>query len=166
MPRHPRPSAPEITFAALPIAVAAILIWGALGKLAGGGRITTIAQAWAAAGVPQAHLLVTASVGLQFLLALLLLVGLFTRVAGLLNGANFALAAAVSGIFTGANWWPFALLVVLLFHFGMRGAGRLSLDALRPRRLAAAPPLDHRSLEDLLAAMKIEPRAGDGNDPA
>jgi uncharacterized membrane protein YphA (DoxX/SURF4 family) len=154
----------ELSFAALRMAVAAILIWGALGKLAGGGdRIAALAGAWQEAGVPQAHLLVTASLGLQLLLALLLLVGLFTRLAGLANGANFALGAAVSGIFTGANWWPIALLVVLLLHFGVRGAGRLSLDALRPRRAAAAA--GDGSLEDLLAAMNITPREGDGNDP-
>lgn len=168
MARHENPtdvkaSATDLTFVALRLAVSLVLIWGALTKLAGGERLGALAQAWGAAGLPYPQLLVTASVGLQLILALLLLVGLFTRVAGLLNGVNFAVAAAISGIFMGANWWPFALLVVLLLHFGTRGAGRLSIDRLRARRLATA--LEQRSLEELLTSIGVKSVPDYGNNP-
>ncbi|HEX8527064.1 DoxX family membrane protein [Allosphingosinicella sp.] len=162
----PRASATELSFVVLRVAVSAVLLWGASTKLAGGGeRLGELAQTWSAAGLPQAQLLVTLSIAAQLVLALLLLIGLFARAAGLLNGVNFAAAAAVSGVFAGSNWWPIALLVVLLLHFGMLGGGRLSIDALRSRRLAAGPPLAERPLEELLASMGIEPQAGDGNYP-
>src|SRR3712207_5746878 len=107
-------SGSDLVLLVLRMAVSLVLLWGALTKLTGGGRMDALANVWGAAGLPQPQLLVTLSIGLQLVLALLLLVGLFTRVAGLLNGVNFALAAAISGIFTsGSNWWPFALLVVL-----------------------------------------------------
>ena len=168
MPRHriliqARESGTELTLAALRVAVAGILVWGALTKLAGGERIGELAEAWGAAGLPQPLILVTASIALQLALALLLLVGLFTRAAGLLNGVNFAAAAAVGGLFTaGSNWWPFALLILLLLHFGMFGAGRLSLDGMRAR--AAGPPPEP-SVEELLGAIGIKARDGEGNYP-
>lgn len=172
MPRQPHapaaaPSLTELSVAGLRMTVAAILIWGALTKLAGGERIAALAAGWAAEGIPEPHLFVTASVALQLALASLLLVGLFTRAAGLLSGVNFAVAAAASGLFTaGANWWAFALLVVLLLHFGARGAGPISLDRLRARRLAAAASLRESSLEGLLASMGIAPRSESGEGPA
>lgn len=151
---------PDVIRAVLRLAVAGVLIWGAATKLVGGARLAELAAVWGAAGVPQPQLLVTASIALQLVLALLLLLGLFTRAAGLLNGGNFALAAAVSGIFTaGANWWPFALLVLLLLYFGLLGGGRISLDALRARRLAG----HGQSLEELLVAHGFRP--SDGNHP-
>jgi uncharacterized membrane protein YphA (DoxX/SURF4 family) len=150
----------NLTFAILRIAVSAVLIWGALTKLVDGDRIEALAEVWAAAGLPEPQFWLTASITLQLLLAVLLLVGLFARLAGLVNGVNFAVAAAISGIFTsGSNWWPFALLVLLLLHYGITGAGKLSVDGYRSRRAAAG------SLEDLLASMGVKPNSGDGNHP-
>lgn len=171
MPRHSnladaRATATDLTSAALRVAVAAILIWGALTKLVAGQKIGALAETWAAAGLSHSQLWVTLSIGIQLVLALLLLVGLFTRTAGLLNGVNFAVAAAISGIFTsGSNWWPFALLIVLLLHFGMLGAGKLSIDRMRSRRLAAASLRQEGSLEELLISIGLKPRSDDGNYP-
>lgn len=156
----------DLAFVALRLAVGGVLIWGALTKLPGGGRFGELAEVWSAAGVPQPQLLVGTSITLQLVLALLLLVGLFTRAAGLLNGVNFAAAAAISGIFTaGSNWWPFALLIVLLVHLAMVGPGSLSIDAYRLRRRAPAPAPAASSIEELMASIGIEPQSGDGNYP-
>jgi uncharacterized membrane protein YphA (DoxX/SURF4 family) len=153
----------ELTFLLLRIAVSTILIWGALTKLAAGERLDQLAAAWAASGLPQAELLVSISIGAQLIFAVLLLVGLFTRTAGLLNGVNFACGAAVSGIFTaGSNWWPFALLVVLLLHFGVLGAGKLSIDGLRRRRGSALQPAG-RSVEEVMLSIGIRPQARQSN---
>lgn len=161
-----RANGADLTFVGLRVAVGGILIWGALTKLLGGERIGELAQAWGAAGLPQPQILVTASMALQLVLALLLLIGLFTRTAGLLNGVNFAVGAALTGIFTsGSNWWPFALLIALLLHFALRGPGRLSIDRARSRRLANPPMLADSSLEDLLVSIGIKPQPGDGNYP-
>jgi uncharacterized membrane protein YphA (DoxX/SURF4 family) len=157
-------SGADLGLAIVRVAVSTILLWGALTKLGDGERIEALAAVWAAAGVPQAHLLVTLSIGLQLVLALLLLVGLYARMAGVLVGANFAAAAAVSGIFAGANGWAFGLLIVLLLNYGLLGGGRLSLDALLRRRLAPASPASG-SVEDLLAKFGVEPVAQDTNNP-
>jgi uncharacterized membrane protein YphA (DoxX/SURF4 family) len=150
----------DLALVGLRIAVSVVLIWGALTKLAAGERIVELAGRWEAAGLPQPQLLVSTSVGLQLILALMLLVGLFTRTVGVINGVNFALAATISGIFTsGAHWWPFALLIVLLLHFGMAGGGSFSIDAVRARRVGAG------SLEDLMDSMGIRPNSSDGNYP-
>ena len=153
-------SATDLTLVALRVTVGALLLWGALTKLVAADRIGHLAAAWGANGLPQPQLLVTLSISLQMILALLLLVGLFTRTAGLLNGVNFAVGAAISGIFTsGSNWWPFALLVLLLLHFGVLGGGKLSIDGMRSRRPA------EKSLEDLLGSMGFKPQSGGGNYP-
>lgn len=159
-------SGADLGLAIVRIAVSMILIWGALTKLAQVERIDALAALWASAGVPQPYLLVMLSIILQLALGLLLLVGLFARMAGVLVGLNFAAAAAVSGIFAGANWWAFALLVVLLLHFGLIGGGRWSLDALVGRRSAAGTLPPPGSLEDLLASIGVKPLPEDSNNPS
>ncbi len=146
------------------VAVSTILLWGALTKLANGERIEALAAVWAAAGVPYAYLLVAISIGLQLAQAFLLLIGLFARMAALLVAVNFTAGAVVSGIFAGADWWPFALLIVLLLHYGLAGGGRFSIDALRRYRLAAALQRQG-SLEDVLAAMGIRAVPEASNNP-
>lgn len=157
----------DFSFAVLRVAVGTVLLWGAFTKLIDGSRLEALAGLWTAAGIPAAGLLVTLSVVVQFVLAGLLLVGLFVRLAGLIVGLNFAAAAAVSGIFSSPHWWAFALLVALLVHFALRGGGRLSLDAMfAPRPAAAAMPggADHRSIDDMMATLGIEAERG-GNNP-
>ena len=155
-----RASGTDLTFGAIRLAVSSVLVWGALTKLLVAERMEALARAWEAAGVPEAQLMVAASISLQLLLSLMLLVGMFTRAAGLLNGANFAAAAAVTGIFSaGVQWWPIALLVVLLLHFGIAGAGRLSIDGVRARRTQA------RSIEEIMLSLGVNPSAHDGNYP-
>jgi uncharacterized membrane protein YphA (DoxX/SURF4 family) len=156
----------DMTFVALRIAVATILIWGGFTKLVDADRMSHIAAVWNAGGIPQPELLVAASVGLQLILAALLLVGLFTRTAGLLGGLNFVVAAAISGVFASPHSWAFVLLIALLLHFAIAGPGPLSIDRRMGRKYASAPPAPNGSLEQLLTSMGFQARSDDGNYPA
>lgn len=161
---HFRATSADLSLIALRVAVAGILVWGALTKLVSDTRIGELAQVWSAASLPQAELLVMLSIGLQLVLALFLLVGLFAQVAGWLVAANFTAGAAVSGIFSsGTNWWPFVLLIALMLHFAMSGAGKLSVDAVRAR--LAALGAQPRSLDEVMASIGVEPRPEGRDDP-
>lgn len=84
-------------------------------------------------------LLAPLSVWAQFLGGALLIVGLFTRWAGLILAVNFVVAIVMvdrlgpQGL---RSVWPAAALVLISLHLAAKGAGRFSLDALlgaRPR---------------------------------
>lgn len=82
-------------------------------------------------GFPLPHLMAPLSVAVQFGAGALLVAGLFTRWAGLLVAANFAIAVYMvhwNEPFRG--WWPALVLVFLGLHFASAGAGRFGLDRL------------------------------------
>lgn len=72
------------------------------------------------------------SVGVQFACGILLVLGLFTRWAGLLIAANFMVAVAMVHFHENfRGWWPAIVLVFIGLHFATHGAGRFSLDRRR-----------------------------------
>ena len=82
-------------------------------------------------GFPAPELMAPLSVYFQFLAGVGFILGLFTRWLGLITCFNFIVAVymvhfndPVPGV------WPAAILVFLGFYFGLRGAGRYSLDAM------------------------------------
>ena len=82
-------------------------------------------------GFPVPWLLAPLSVVVQFGCGALLILGLLTRVAGLLVAANFVVAVAMVHFaepFRG--WWPALILVFLGLHFAAAGSGKFGLDAL------------------------------------
>ena len=82
-------------------------------------------------GFPVPWLLAPLSVAVQFGCGALLILGLLTRVAGLLVAANFVVAVAMVHFaepFRG--WWPALVLVFLGLHFAAAGSGKFGLDAL------------------------------------
>jgi putative oxidoreductase len=82
-------------------------------------------------GFPVPWLMAPLSVAVQFGCGALLIVGLLTRVAGLLVAANFVVAVAMVHFtepFRG--WWPAIVLVFLGLHFAAAGSGKFGLDAL------------------------------------
>ena len=82
-------------------------------------------------GFPLPWLLAPLSVAVQFGCGALLILGLLTRVAGLLVAANFVVAVAMVHFaepFRG--WWPALVLVFLGLHFAATGSGKFGLDAL------------------------------------
>ena len=86
-------------------------------------------------GFPVPHLMAPLSVAVQFGCGALLILGLLTRVAGLLVAANFVVAVAMVHFaepFRG--WWPAIVLVFLGLHFAAAGSGKFGLDALFGKR--------------------------------
>jgi len=82
-------------------------------------------------GFPAPALMAPLSVAVQFGCGILLLLGLFTRAAGLLIAANFVVAVVMvhwAEPFRG--WWPAIVLVFLGLHFAAAGSGRFGLDAM------------------------------------
>lgn len=75
------------------------------------------------------------SVWAQFICAILFILGLLTRWAGLVTAFNFIVAVWMvhwAQDFTG--WWPALILVFLGILFATLGAGRYSVDQLIARR--------------------------------
>jgi putative oxidoreductase len=81
-------------------------------------------------GFPAPQLLAPLSVYAQFAAGIGFILGLFTRLFGLITAFNFIVAVymvhwndPVPGI------WPAAILVFLGLYFGLRGSGRYGIDA-------------------------------------
>ena len=86
-------------------------------------------------GFPVPWLMAPLSVAVQFGCGALLILGLLTRMAGLLVAANFVVAVAMVHFaepFRG--WWPALVLVFLGLHFAAAGSGKFGLDALWSKR--------------------------------
>ena len=69
------------------------------------------------------------SVWAQFICSVLLILGLFTRAAGIVIAINFIVAVVMvhwAEDFRG--WWPAIVLVFLGLHFAAAGSGRFGLD--------------------------------------
>jgi putative oxidoreductase len=82
-------------------------------------------------GFPLPWMLAPLSVAVQFGCGALLVLGLLTRLAGLLIAANFVVAVLMvhyNEPFRG--WWPAIILVFLGLHFAAAGSGKFGLDAL------------------------------------
>ena len=76
------------------------------------------------------ELMAPLSVYAQFLCAILFILGLVTRWAGLVTASNFTVAVwMVHWPQTFTGWWPALILVFLGLLFATLGAGRYSVDA-------------------------------------
>jgi putative oxidoreductase len=86
-------------------------------------------------GFPVPWLMAPLSVAVQFGCGALLILGLLTRVAGLLVAANFVVAVAMVHLAEPfRDWWPALVLVFLGLHFAAAGSGKYGLDALFGKR--------------------------------
>ena len=86
-------------------------------------------------GFPVPWLMAPLSVAVQFGCGALLILGLLTRVAGLLIAANFVVAVAMVHFAEPfRDWWPAIVLVFLGLHFAAAGSGKFGLDALFGQR--------------------------------
>jgi len=82
-------------------------------------------------GFAYPSLMAPLSVYAQFLAGFAFILGLFTRWAGLVTCFNFIVALwMVDSANPYPGWWPSGVLIALGLYFGLRGAGRYSLDAL------------------------------------
>lgn len=86
-------------------------------------------------GFTSPELLAPLSVAVQFGAGVLLILGLFTRWAGLAVAANFVVAVVMvhwAEDFRG--WWPALVLVFIGLHIAATGSGRFGLDWFIERR--------------------------------
>ncbi|MGX7951600.1 DoxX family protein [Tsuneonella sp. HG249] len=82
-------------------------------------------------GFPAPAVMAPLSVAVQFGCGVLLILGLFTRLSGLVIAANFVVAVLMVHFnepFRG--WWPALILVFLGLHFAAAGSGKFGLDAM------------------------------------
>ena len=85
-------------------------------------------------GVPAPNLMAPLGVWVQFISGALLVLGLFTRWAGLAVAATFVVAVAMVHFAEPyRGWWPAIVLVFIGAHFATHGAGRWSVDGWRAK---------------------------------
>ena len=121
----------DLTLFALRAVTGAFLMHETWDNVSSRARMGEFVQFLDQFGFPLPHLMAPLSVAVQFGCGALLILGLLTRVAGLLVAANFVVAVAMVHFaepFRG--WWPALVLVFLGLHFAATGSGKFGLDAL------------------------------------
>lgn len=125
----------DVTLLLLRLVTGAFLVHETWDNVTSAARMQEFAGFLGQFAFPLPHLMAPLSVAVQFSCGMLLVLGLATRIAGLLVAANFAVAVAMvhwTEPFRG--WWPALVLVFLGLHFAAAGAGRFGLDALGGKR--------------------------------
>ncbi|WFL76059.1 DoxX family protein [Altererythrobacter arenosus] len=127
--------AQDLTLAALRVLTGSFLIYGTWDNIVSPARMQEFVDFLTAFGFPEPQLLAPLSVWVQFISGVLLVLGLFTRWAGVLVFANFVVAVVMvhwAEDFRG--WWPAIVLVFLGAHFAAAGAGPFGMDRFLPNR--------------------------------
>ena len=125
----------DLTLFALRAVTGAFLMHETWDNVSSRARMGEFVQFLDQFGFPVPWLLAPLSVAVQFGCGALLILGLLTRVAGLLVAANFVVAVAMVHFaepFRG--WWPALVLVFLGLHFAAAGSGKFGLDNLWGKR--------------------------------
>lgn len=125
----------DLTLLGLRVLTGAFLVHETWDNVTSRARMVEFEQFLGQFDFPAPWLLAPFSVAVQFVCGALLILGLLTRVAGLLVAANFVVAVAMvhwSEPFRG--WWPAIVLVFLGLHFAAAGSGKYGLDALWGKR--------------------------------
>ena len=121
----------DLTLFALRAVTGAFLMHETWDNVSSRARMGEFVQFLDQFGFPVPWLMAPLSVAVQFGCGALLILGLLTRMAGLLVAANFVVAVAMVHFaepFRG--WWPAIVLVFLGLHFAAAGSGKFGLDAL------------------------------------
>lgn len=125
----------ELTLFALRALTGVFLVHETWDNVSSAARMAEFVKFLDQFGFPTPALMAPLSVAVQFGCGILLILGLFTRAAGLLIAANFVVAVVMvhwNEAFRG--WWPAIVLVFLGLHFAAAGSGKLGLDAMFGRR--------------------------------
>lgn len=129
----------EIALWALRTLTGAFLIYGVWDNITEPAHMDAFVAFLTAHGFPEPHLMAPLSVWTQFAAGLGLVLGLFTRWAGVLVIANFVVAVAmVHWSQSFRDWWPAIVLVAIGLVYATRGGGRWSLDRLVFGRVTSA----------------------------
>ena len=121
----------DLTLFALRAITGAFLVHETWDNVSSAARMGEFVQFLDQFGFPAPALMAPLSVAVQFGCGILLILGLFTRISGLLIAANFVVAVLMVHFnepFRG--WWPALILVFLGLHFATVGSGRFGLDAM------------------------------------
>ena len=82
-------------------------------------------------GFPAPEVMAPLSVYFQFAAGIAFILGLFTRLFGLITAFQFVIAVwMVHSPDPFPTWWPALVLVFLGLYFGLRGSGRYGVDPL------------------------------------
>ena len=125
-----------LAFLALRLYLGGFLIWGVWDNITEKGRMTEFAMFLATLNCPWPEIAALVSVWAQLIVGALLILGLFTRWAGLVLSLNF-LVAVILFATTSADarsQYPHAILVFIGLVFMTAGAGAWAADAFLERR--------------------------------
>jgi putative oxidoreductase len=130
----------DIGLLLLRLATGAFLIYQSHDNVFSAARMDEFVKFLTQFGFVYPELMAPLSVYAQFAAGIAFVLGLFTRLFGLIICFNFIVAVwmvhwndPVPGI------WPAAILVFLGLYFGLRGSGRYGLDAMMERRPGNRP---------------------------
>lgn len=121
----------DLTLFALRALTGAFLVHETWDNVSSAARMAEFVKFLDQFGFPAPALMAPLSVAVQFGCGILLILGLFTRVSGLLIAANFVVAVMMvhwNEAFRG--WWPAIVLVFLGLHFAAAGSGKFGLDVM------------------------------------
>lgn len=128
----PPPIARDLVLLAARLLVGGFLVWGVWDNILSAARMAEFARFLAKHGFPLPGLMAPLAVAVQFFGGVALIIGLMTRWAGLLVGANFVVALVMVDAALGIRGaYPSASLVALGLIFWAFGGGRIALDSSR-----------------------------------
>ena len=125
----------DLTLFGLRALTGAFLVHQTLDNVTSSARMLEFVKFLDQFGFPAPALMAPLSVAVQFGCGILLILGLFTRIAGVLIAVNFVVAVVMvhwDQDFPG--WWPAIVLVFLGGHFAAAGSGKIGIDAMWGRR--------------------------------
>lgn len=121
----------DATLLLLRLLTGSFLIWGVFDNIADPARMAEFAEFLRQFDFPAPALMAPLSVWLQFGCGLLMILGLFTRWAGLVMAANFTVGFLMVHLADDfRTQFPALILVAVSLHVAAAGAGRFSLDRM------------------------------------
>ena len=126
------PAARDAALLAARLTAGGLLIFGVADNIVSSARMAEFAKFLGAFGFPAPSIMAPLSVWTQFAAGVMIVLGLGTRIGGLLCAANMIVALIVVDAQNGVRAaYPAASLVVLGLIFAAIGPGRIALDAFR-----------------------------------
>jgi putative oxidoreductase len=121
----------DLAFLAMRVSVGAFLVWGVWDNITSAEHMATFVKFLDQFGFPAPGLLAPFDVGVQFVCGVLFILGLLTRLAGLLCAVNFIVAIVMVDHLQGwRGSFGSMCLVAIGLVLATHGPGRFALDRL------------------------------------